>query len=263
MQGWVRRRLWGSLLPWLLGLSLLLGGCVRYDVGIHFAEQHRGAFVQHIRLGEQLTTLSQTEADRWLASLEGRARALQGKAHRLSAQELLITIPFGNGQDLASKFNQFFNPPASGNRAKAKVEQLDLLQLKADMALDQQNWLLFDRNHLTLSVDLRALGVLSQQGNIILSPGSLIDLSFALQTPLWLRIPENPEALTPEPEASLGQRHWQLKPGQINTIEAVFWVPSYLALGSVLIIVLCLGGFYLKYRRWPGVFPVSRPNVQP
>ncbi|BFM40262.1 DUF3153 domain-containing protein [Synechocystis sp. LKSZ1] len=263
MQGFFQQRLWGSLLPFLLGLSLLLGGCVRYDVGVHFAEQHRGDIVQHIRLGEQLTTLSQAEADRWLASLETRARALQGKAKRLSPQELEITIPFGNGQELVSKFNQFFNPPASGNRAKPKAEQLDLLQLKAEMALDQQNWLLFDRNHLTLSVDLRALGVLSQQGNIILSPGSLIDLSFGLQTPLWLTIPENPEVLGAEPEAGLGQRHWQLKPGQINTIEAVFWVPSYLALGSLLVIVLCFGGFYLKYRRWPGVLPAVGSDPQP
>jgi hypothetical protein len=221
-------------------------------VGIHFAEQHQGTIVQHIVLGEQLTTLSQSEADRWLKSLEQRAKVLQGKADRLSDQELRLTIPFGNGQELVEKFNRFFNPDPPKRRTSPQPDQLDLLNLNAELALEQRNWILADRNRLRLTVDLRALGVLSKQGNIILSPGSLIDLQFNLQTPFGIKVLETetadrPDAITPQ--------SWQLKPGQINTIEAIFWVPSYLAIGTMAIAGLCLGGFFLKYRRWPGVLP--------
>ncbi|MEB3160189.1 MAG: DUF3153 domain-containing protein [Synechocystis sp.] len=249
-QQWLKR-----LLPLFICLSCLLTGCVNYDVGIHFSGQHRGEIVQHIVLGEQLTTLSQAEADRWLNSLEQRAKALQGKTDRLSDQELVVTIPFGNGQALVEKFNQFFNPEPPKSRRSPQPDQLDLLNLKAELSLDQRNWLLLERNHLRLTVDLRALGVLSNQGNIILSPGSLIDLQFDLQTPFGINVLTTDVGELPD---SLASGTWRLKPGQINTIEAIFWVPSYLAIGTVAIVALCLGGFFLKYRRWPGVLP-SKP----
>jgi hypothetical protein len=242
--------------PLFLGLTLALSGCVRYDVGIDFVQQHHGEIVQQIQLSQQLTTLSQTEADKWLASLEQRSRALGGYSQRLSDQTLAIHIPFGNGQELVNKFNTFFNPQLSSKGSKPKSDQLDLLQLKAEMSLQQSNWLLVDQNRLQLSVDLRALGVLSQEGNILMSPGSLIDLNFGLNTPLWVKnITE--ETLIPVTQISHSQLQWQLKPGQVNTLEAVFWVPSYLAIGTLLIIAVCLGGFYLKYQRWPGVLPVK------
>ena len=246
-QQWLKR-----LLPLFLCLCCLLTGCVNYDVGINFVEQHRGEIVQHITLGEQLTTLSQAEADRWLKSLEQRAKALHGKTDRPSDQELVVTIPFGNGQELVDKFNQFFNQETPKSRRSPEPDQLELLNLKAELALEQHNWLLVDRNRLQLTVDLRALGVLSNQGNIIFSPGSLIDLQFDLQTPFGIAVLESDETALPE---TLATGAWQLKPGQINTIEAIFWVPSYLAIGTMAIVGLCLGGFFLKYRRWPGVLP--------
>ncbi len=251
----VQPRLRSLLMGLILALSLVLGGCVRYDVGIQFSDQHHGSIIQHIQLGEQLTTLSQAEVDRWLTSLESRAIALRGKTQRPSPQELVVTIPFANGQDLVSKFNRFFNPQSTQGRTPSDPDQLDLLQLKAEMAIEQHNWLFFDQNRLRLTVDLRALGVLSQQGNILLSPGSLIDLSVDLQSPFAIRssVSDEETSLLPEARESRSQALWQLKPGQINTLEAVFWVPSYLALGSMAIIGLCLGGFYAKYKRWPGV----------
>ena len=258
-----KNRFFSFLLPLALLLITCLGGCVRYDVGINFSEQHHGEIIQHIQLGQQLTTLSQTETDKWLASIDSRAKALQGNTQRLSTQEMIVKIPFANGKELAEKFNLFFNPNPPNNTTKPKADQLDLLQLKAEMAIAQSNWLFLDRNHLNLTVDLRALGVLSDQGNIIVSPGSLIDLEFALNTPLLTQSITTDGVLLPESNtrsrsaASRSQLIWKLKPGQINTLEAVFFVPSYLALGTVAIIALCLGGFYLKYKRWPGVFPVT------
>ncbi|MEB3310699.1 MAG: DUF3153 domain-containing protein [Snowella sp.] len=251
-----KKQFFSFILPLALLVMTFLSGCVRYDVGINFNEQHQGEIIQHIQLGQQLTTLSQAETDKWLASLESRAKALQGRTQRLSAQEMIVKIPFANGKELAEKFNLFFNPNPPKNTTKAKADQLDLLQLKADLAIDQKNWIFVDRNHLTLTVDLRALGVLSNQGNIIVSPGSLIDLEFALNTPIFTRSVDGETTLSPESKTR-SQLVWKLKPGQINTLEAVFWVPSYLAIGTVVIIALCLGGFYLKYKRWPGVFPAA------
>jgi hypothetical protein len=244
-------RLLSLLLSLCCALSLILGGCVRYDVGIEFPEQHRGQIVQHIQLGQQLTTLSPNEADRWLDSLAARAKSLEGKVDRRSADEVVLTIPFGSGAELTQKFNQFFNPSAP-QTSSPKSEPIDLLQLQGTLAIEQRNWLLADQNRLRLTVDLRALGVLSEQGQIILSPGSLVNLNFGVQTPFWLETVSEPHSPDPLLEgAHLNQ--WQLQPGEINNLEIVFWVPSYLALGAIAIVTLCLGGFYLKYKRWPGV----------
>ena len=115
--------------------------------------------------------------------------------------------------------------------------------------MKQSNWLFLEQNRLNLEVDLRALGVLSNQGNIIISPGSLVDLEFVLNAPWGLK-----NIMSDAPVSQgVNQLIWSLKPGQINTIEASFWVPSYLGLGTVGIILFMLAGFYLKYRRFPGV----------
>lgn len=236
-------------MPIMIGLLSFLSGCVRYDVSLNFSQQHRGEIVQHIHLAEQLTNLSQTEADKWIESLEKRAKKLRGKAKRISPQEIIVTIPFGNGKELTKKFNQFFNPTNSKIVESLQEDNPDLLNLKAKMSLKQSNWLFLENNRLNLEVDLRALGVLSNQGNIIVSPGSLVDLDFVLNAPLGLKNIVSDASVSQE----VNQLIWDLKPGQINRIEASFWVPSYLGIGTVGIILLMLMGFYLKYRHFPGV----------
>lgn len=241
------------LLPMFLGVLLLLGGCVRYDVGLDVSDQHHGAIVQHIQLSEQLTNLSQTEAQNWLNSIESRAKQLGGKVKHLSTREVDVTIPFGNGQELTERFNEFFNPSESKSLAFTKLDNPELVQLKAELAIAQSNWLLLERDRIDLTVDLRALGVLSNQGNIIVSPGSLVDLQFVLTTPWGAKSLIIDDELSPPVLSQGNQLIWQLKPGQINTIEAVFWVPSYLGLGILAVIGLTLGGYYLKYKTLPGV----------
>lgn len=241
------------LLPLFVAVLLLLGGCVRYDVGINFDEQHQGAIVQHIELSEQLTNLSQTEAQNWLKSLESRAHQLGGKVKHLSSRAVDVTIPFGNGQELKERFNEFFNPRESKSLAFTKLDNPELVQLKSELAIAQSNWIFLERDRLDLTVDLRALGVLSNQGNIIVSPGSLVDLQFVLTTPWGAKSLIIDDELSPSVISQGNQLIWQLKPGQINTIEAVFWVPSYLGLGILGVIGLTLGGYYLKYKELPGV----------
>ena len=91
--------------PLLCCLLFLLTGCVHYDVGINFDNQHHGVIVQHIKLGEQLTTLSEKDAQKWLNSIAKRTQKLQGKVKSVSPQEIIVTVPFNNGQELVTKFN--------------------------------------------------------------------------------------------------------------------------------------------------------------
>jgi hypothetical protein len=244
------QQLW---LVFTLCLVILLTGCVRYDVGINFTSQNGGTIVQHIKLGEQLTSLNQTETNNWLNSIEQRSRSLQGKVKRINPQELEVTIPFSNGKELVTKFNQFFHSSANDTAQFSQDESLDLLQLDSQMSLHQSNLLLFERDRLTLTVDLRSLAILANQDRIVVNPSSLIDLKFQINTP-WLArsvVADNILNLTNNSETH--QLIWQLQPGQLNYIETVFWLPSPLGIGSALIILLILGGFYLKYRRFPGI----------
>ncbi len=240
-------------LPLILSVLVLLTGCVRYDFGVNFYEQHNGVIVQHIRLAQQLTSLSKTEANQWLNSLESRAKSLQGKAKKISDEEIIVTIPFSNGAELTDKFNHFFNPNYSPIASGLKVENPELLQLKAEMSIKQNNWIFFERNKLNIDVDLRALGVLSNQGNIIVSPGSLVDLEFVLNAPWRVKNFAKNSNLNSESNPDSTQVTWQLEPGQINHIETAFWVPSYLGIGTVIIILIILLGFYAKHRHFPGV----------
>ena len=95
--------------------SLLLSGCVQYQVGVNFAHPNRGEIVQHIKLGERLISFSGESASDWLSSIERRARLLQGKVKRLSNEEIAVTIPFNNGAELVEKFNKFFHPKGEKN----------------------------------------------------------------------------------------------------------------------------------------------------
>ncbi len=236
----------------VLCLVTLLTGCVRYDVAVNFDSQQGGTLVQHIKLGEQLTSLNQSEAKKWLNSIEERSRQLQGKVKRISPQEVLVTIPFGNGQELVTKFNQFFHTKAQDDTQLANQDSLDLIQLDAKMSLQQINFLLFERDRLSLTVDLTGLGVLSQQGKIIISPGSLLDLKFQLNSPWTVRTKSAENIVETEVNSEKNRLTWQLQPGQINYIETVFWLPSPLGIGTVIIILLIVGGFYLKYKHLPG-----------
>lgn len=240
------------LLPIIFCCLIFLTGCVRYDVGVNFDNQQNGAIVQYIKIGEQFTSFNQSEAKKWLVSIEDRAKELQGTIKRTSPQEIAVTIPFGNGKELAEKFNRFFNPDLKTNSKSVPKDALDLVQLNSQMSLSQKNLLLFERDRLNLNVDLRALGVLSSQGKVIVNPGSLVDIKFQLNTPLGARSITNIDGLNPEKVGNL--LVWHLQPGQINHIEAVFWIPSYIGIGTVAIVALMIAGFYLKYKRLPLVY---------
>lgn len=241
VQGWFR-------LVVGLVLMVLLGGCVQYDLGIQWHHAHHGAIVQEIHLGEKFVQLSPQEAQTWLRSIAQRAKSLRGQVRSQGKDTLFVTIPFGSGAQLAEKFNRFF-AGETGDRS-------DLVQLQAHLDRQQENWIFLEHQHLTLDVDLRALGVVSDQGNVLLGPGSLLGLSFHLQTPLGGKVSAHPVA----PQRDGPGWVWTLTPGQVNHFEGDLWLPNALGLGSAAIIALMVLGYLIKYRRLP-LLP-DRPMVK-
>lgn len=238
----------------ILLASLLLAGCVKYDVAVNIKDENHGAIVQQIGLGEQLTSFSNTQATEWLKSIQRRARDLAGKTKRFSNRAIVVTIPFNNGTELSTKFNQFFNPVGK-NTSKSKTGQaLDLPNLDSKLNVVQRNFFVAQRNQLSYQLDLRSLAVLSANGNVIVSPGSLLDLQFSLQTPWGAEIINQAANTIPPRIYDDGRKLvWTLIPGQLNRFEVVFWVPSPIGIGTIIIGLLVLGGFYVKYKSFPWV----------
>ncbi len=239
------------LFPLIFCLLTLLTGCVRYDVGINFKSPYNGTLVQHIKIGEQFSKLGQSEAIEWLKSIESRSRQLQGKVKQLNPEEIVVTVPFNNGQELASKFNQLFNSNVPDTSGVVVGEEAELVQLGSGISLQQSNLLFVERNHLDITIDLRALNLLTHQSKILIDPNSLLDLEFHLNTPWIAHNVSNTDNL--EPISSDRGLVWQLQSGQLNHIEAVFWLPSPIGIGTAVIILVMILGFMLKYRRFPGI----------
>ncbi len=256
----VIRFLLRSRLVWVfLFASLMLSGCVKSEVGIDFESPNRGAIVQHIRLDERLTSFSSGTAKTWLDSIEKRVRRFQGKTRRLSNQEILVTIPFGNGEELEARFNEFFSPTISPKTRSAQKE-LDLPKLDSHLSVQQGNFLLLQRHRLIYDLDLRSLGVLASDGSLLASPGSLIELGFGLTTPWGARniIHRSKTPIATRREGK--QLIWTLQPGKSNHLEAVFWLPNPLGIGTVLIVAIVAGGIYLR-RTLPT--PMVSPPLAP
>lgn len=245
----VIRFLLRSRLVWvLLFASLMLSSCVKSEVNINFESPNRGAIVQHIRLDERLTSFGSGTAKMWLDNIEKRVRRLQGQTRRLSNQEVLVTIPFGNGEELETRFNEFFSPTISSPpKARSAQKELDLPKFDAHLRVQQGNFLLLQRHRLIYDLDLRSLGVPAPDGSLLASPGSLLELEFGLTTPWSARSITNQSKGTPIAVRREGnQLIWTLQPGQSNHLEAIFWLPNPLGIGAVVIGVIVVGGIYLR-----------------
>lgn len=247
-----KSRLIKFLLPIVLCLATFLTGCVDYDVGIKFTTPYSGEIMQHVKVSDKLTNLAAADTKKWLNSLEKRSRKLNGRVKKLNDQELLSTIPFGNGAELAQKFNQLFQTSIVPN-ATIPPEQIDLIKLNSQVSIHQSNMIFMERNSLDLTIDLRALEVLSQQDKIIIDPNSIADLEFELITPGIARSVSRAENLQPTNDIQTKGLVWQLHPGEVNQIEVIFWLPSPIGIGAAAIILLMILGYLLKYRRFPGI----------
>ncbi|MBK1988439.1 DUF3153 domain-containing protein [Sphaerospermopsis aphanizomenoides BCCUSP55] len=225
--------------------SLILSGCVQYDLGIDFNNTNNGEFVQHIKLSENLTSFSGDYVYDWLNSLENRARKLAGSAKRISPEEVIVKIPFTNSQELQDKFSGFFNYRIS-QKSQTVSEDSEIPTIASNLIVKDNNFLLLSRNHLIYDLDLRSLSALTSKATGLTGTGSIINLDFSLQTPWGMKnIPQTADAIQPEKNGN--QLVWKLKPGELNHIEVVFWLPNLLGIGALLIILFVWGGFYLRY----------------
>lgn len=237
---------------WLVLLtSLLLTSCVKYDTGVNFDNSNSGKLVQHIKLGERLTSFSGDSVYEWLKSIERRARQVEGKVQRVSQEEIIVTIPFNSGSELQEKFNGFFNPRANQSSETVQSESdSELPKIESNVLLEQNNFLLLVRNRLIYDLDLRSLSLIASKGNVLANAGSILDLEFSLKTPWGAKnIQQTETAITPEKNGN--QLVWKLQPGELNHIETVFWLPSPLGIGALLIILFVWGGLYLRYNFMP------------
>ncbi|MBD2209337.1 DUF3153 domain-containing protein [Nostoc linckia FACHB-104] len=237
---------------WVVVLaSLLLTGCVQYDVGVNFSNSNHGELVQHIKLGERLTSFSGDYVYEWLNSIERRARKLEGKTKRISPEEVIVTIPFTNGQELQEKFNEFFSSRINQKTEPVAAESdSELPKVESNLLIEENNFLLLVRDRLIYDLDLRSLSLIASDGNVLANTGSILDLDFSLKTPLGAQnipIGENPI----EPEKINNQLVWKLRTGELNHIEVVFWLPSPLGIGALLIALFVWGGIYLRYTFMP------------
>lgn len=239
------------LLPIILCLAMLTG-CVNYEVGVNFHTPYSGEITQHIQVSDTLNNLAPSDIRQWLNSLEKRSRKLNGKVKKLSSQEALLTIPFGNGDELAEKFNQLFQSKIVPN-ATIPQETAETIKLDSQVSLRQSNLVFVERNSLDLAIDLRALKVLTQQDKVTVDLDSLANLEFQLTTPWIARSVSNSDNLQPTSNTPTKGLVWQLHPGEINHIQAVFWLPSPIGIGTAGIILLMILGYVIKYRRFPGV----------
>lgn len=255
---------------------MLLSGCVQYDLAVNFDSQTHGEIVQHIQIGERLTAFSNETARSWLESIKRRTRQLQGKTKQISDQEIVVTIPFNNGAELADKMNQFMNPVGEKSSQSTKNSDLGLPEISSQMSVTQNNWLFVLRNRLIYDLDLRSLGVISTNGNLLISPGALLDLKFALRTPWGAKIisddsltpvgdPETEISSTPDmtPEMTPEIRDqgrtlvWTLQPGELNHIEVIFWVPSPIGIGAAIVALFIGISMYVKNLLSPPARPES------
>ncbi|MGI2902513.1 DUF3153 domain-containing protein [Tolypothrix sp. VBCCA 56010] len=238
--------------------SVLLSGCVQYEAGVNFDNSNRGELVQHIKLAERLTSFSGDSVYEWLNSIERRARKEEGKVRRLSQSEIIVTIPFSNGEELQTKFNEFFNPNINQKTEVKSTSDSELPKIESNLLLFQNNFLLLVRNRLIYDVDLRSLSLIASNGNVLANAGSILDLEFSLKTPWGAKtIQETEQAIAYSRAAGIATEKsqnklvWKLIPGQLNHIETVFWLPSPLGIGTLLIILFVAGGLYLRYTFMP------------
>jgi hypothetical protein len=237
------RLLTRQLAIWCCTMAILLSGCVKYDTGINFSSLNYGEIVEHIQLGEQLNNFSQNPVQAWLASIEQRTKQAQGRIERIGDRELNVIIPFNNAQDLVTKINRYFNPDPQLIGSESRFN--------SHLQIDQNNFLVVVRNHLIYDIDLRSLTVKSTDPKVSIASSNFVDLDFSLQSPWGVKSSDGINHLTGSETSGNRQMTWQLQPGQLNHIDAIFWLPNSLGIGAILIVLVSMSGYYFKYRQLP------------
>jgi Protein of unknown function (DUF3153) len=240
----INRRLAILFCTVVIGLS----GCVKYDTGVNFFSLNSGEIVEQIQLGEQLNSFSQTAVKQWVDSIEQRVQQAEGKIDRINDQELKIVIPFNSTQQLVAKIDRYFNPnPVDRVNPNPNLSS-ESSQFNAHMQIEQNNFLVAVRNHLIYDVDLRSLAIKSSDPKVSAAAQNIVDLNFKIQSPWGVKNSQSLGSLLGTNTTDSRQMNWQLRSGQLNHIDATFWLPNPLGIGAILIVLISGGGYYLKHR---------------
>ncbi|MEM7064556.1 MAG: DUF3153 domain-containing protein [Cyanobacteria bacterium P01_B01_bin.77] len=208
----------------VLVLALGLSGCVDYQLGIQFDSQTHGVLLQTLHLDERFVALNSEARQQWLQVFIEEAKTFSGKVTSLDDGTLQVQIDFNNGADLVQKFNQLFAEDGLMTQVPGAPPLL------AHLELSQKNWGIALLNHLHAEIDLSAIGADSAIGDGgALDRWRTLDLSFQI------------DALAAETD------RWPLVPGQLNTIDTMFWIPSPIGIGAVVIALLCAGGYGARH----------------
>ncbi|MBU6229887.1 MAG: DUF3153 domain-containing protein [Cyanobacteria bacterium REEB459] len=236
----LKQRSMGLSLLLVLGLGLSMSGCLASDLTVHFDYQGGGQIVQSIHLSQGQGLLTSPNLETWLTTLQKQVRPLGGRLSR-TPDRLDLVVPFVNSQDLEQRFSQTWTAMASIDRLMGSP----LNPLPVSLKIHQTHWLLVNRNHLVGDFDLHSLRHIPGQGPTEASQ-SWVRLAFRLVTPWGSRVlASSPEAAAISPA---GELSWQLQPGALNHLDVIFWLPDVVGIGSLIIALIVVLGYVLRYR---------------
>jgi hypothetical protein len=228
----------------LLGLTLLLSGCLESDQTLRFDHYHHGQLSQSIHLGPRGEALLQGALADWLQGLTKRTQALGGDL-RPTTDGFEWVMPFTTAVDLMARFQQTWTETSVDQPVSGPVLQIPgLAAIPLSLEVSQRNWLLASRIHLIYDLDLQSLSPWLNPQTI--GEGQGDSLTWRLQVP-WGEVTLQPGSL---PATVIKPRHllWSLQPGQSHHIDVVFWLPNPIGLGTLGIVLLVLLGYFLRYR---------------
>lgn len=223
----------------LVLIVLLLTGCLQYDLELQFDSQTHGQLVQQLRWRGGAIAAND-ELQQWLAVLDERTQQVGGRTRWRGDNAFEIVIPFSNGRALETKFNQFFGPDDATTFTLPAGEPI-----QAELTLQQGNRFVAIYNHLKLRVDLTAVPDLAATGLPLLQGQQLLAGQVTLLAP-WVRWQSLSSGESPAAEFP-PQATWSLIPGEVNELEAEFWVPSPIGIGAVIIVLFVSVGYGVKY----------------
>ena len=246
-----RRRRWlGAVLAIM---AIALAGCVDYETTLRFWDANHGEIVQRVRLDDRVGALGDVAAAPWLDGLRERTQRLGGAVRSRSARELDLSIPVANGEDLVEKLRALLDgvlgPAGADGSVGVPPESIEV-------ALLQRNYGVVVRNELSLGADLRSLVSLAIDRQVVVGAEGLVRPRVVVAAPV-IAVLEATGAVG----RTGGAVVWPLQLGVVNRLVVVFWVPSWLGVGAIVIALVCALGWW-----WAGpghTTPAPEGNESP